>query len=76
MKKKNVMRVLLAASLCGGTVTAVSCGELIRQSVRDGLYDWLAGQVGSSISVTAIGDQITDTLIDTIVDQDEAGTLL
>ena len=60
MKPKTLLRVSLAAWLAGGTLTTIGCGDLVRQSVRDGLFNYIAGTVSSGLDASVFGEFVTN----------------
>lgn len=59
MKRKTLLRVSLAAWLAGGALTTIGCGDLVRQSVRDGLFNYIAGSVSSGFNASLFGEFVT-----------------
>jgi len=60
MRSKTLLRVSLAALLGGGTMTTIGCGDLVGQSIRNGLFNYVAGRVSSGVDAALLGDFITD----------------
>ncbi len=60
MKPRILLRVSLATLLWGGTLTMIGCGDMVRQSIRDGLFNYVAGSVSRGFDAALFGDFITN----------------
>ena len=58
MKTRLLLRVSFVAALAGGTLMS-SCGGMLTQSIRDGLFNYVAGRVSSGADAAMLGDFIT-----------------
>ncbi len=66
MKRCNHITAIFAALLAGGTLLGNGCQpyrNLIWPSIRDGLYNYVSGSVGSSYISAAFGDYVLNSLL-------------
>jgi len=64
MRSSNLVRGVLASLLTGGMMLTIGCGDLVRQSVRDGLFTWVSGSVQGAFDATVFSDMITNFFAD------------
>ena len=62
MRRYKGIRAVLASVVCGGTLFAPGCGDMVRQSVKDGLTLYVAGSVSSTFGSAQIGDFVFNVL--------------
>ena len=62
MRANRWLRVISAIVLASGTVRAIGCGDLARQSVKDGLVNFMLGSVSQGMDAALLGDFITNIL--------------
>ena len=57
--KHSRLRVLFALLLACTTTMTIGCGDLVSQSLRDGLFNYVIGSVSSGFDAALFGDFIT-----------------
>jgi len=61
MKKRNIfIRGLFALLLAGSTVLLLGCGDLISNSIKTGIFNYISGSVAGGGLSTQFGDFVTD----------------
>lgn len=61
MTKQNaVIRGLFAATLAGGTVFGLQCGDLMGGAIKNGIYNYVAGNGSGTGVITQFGNFVTD----------------
>lgn len=66
MKRCNRITAVFAALLAGGTLLGSGCKpyqELIWPSIREGLYSYVSGTLGSPYVSAAFGDYVVNNLL-------------
>ncbi|NLX12205.1 MAG: hypothetical protein GXY44_00935 [Phycisphaerales bacterium] len=75
MKRCNRLTAFLAALLAGGTLLSNGCKpyqELVWPSIRDGLYSYASGSIGSSYISAAFGDYVVNSLLGNLFDNNNS----
>ena len=62
MRKYTFLRGSLASLLTGGTLMMSGCGDLVRDSIKDGFFSYLTGSVSSTFDSALFGDFISNIL--------------
>jgi hypothetical protein len=60
MRNHKALRVSLAVLLGGGTVLFSGCGDLLRRSIRDGMFALVAGTATGYFDPSVLGDLFTN----------------
>jgi hypothetical protein len=60
MKTHKALRVSLAIALGGGTMLSSGCGDILRRSIRDGMFALVAGTATGYFDPAVFGDLITN----------------
>ena len=59
MNPKTLLRLWLATLLGGSTMATIGCGDMVRQSIKDGAFKYIAGSVSGGFGADLVGDFLT-----------------
>lgn len=62
MRKRWLLKLLMAGLLGGQVLTSMGCSDLVRQSVRDGTFRWVAGSVTGTLGTAQFAAFLTNVL--------------
>ena len=59
-RQNTVIRGLFTATLAGGTLVGLQCGDLMGSSIKNGIYNFILGSDSTAGVMNQFGNFVTD----------------